>query len=180
MLPGSHPTRGRISDLGIPMNPEIEWDKHGAYITMAGFRTSLTVKRPALGRRGHSRGAGPQRPMSDGVALGNPRRSSRRWQSRRSLARRSSRLFGLRSRSAPRVPYARSCRRPAEQAERRAAHVEAQAKLNGFTTLSNPARRFASRPRLRGTRPNSQAGFIRNWRAQGDSNPCFRRERATS
>jgi site-specific DNA recombinase len=23
-------------------------------------------------------------------------------------------------------------------------------------------------------------GFMRNWRAQGDSNPCFRRERATS
>jgi hypothetical protein len=58
--------------------------------------------------------------------------------------------------------YARSCRRPAEQAERSATHVapaEAQAKLNGFTTLSKPARRFASRPRLRGTRRESAGGL---------------------
>ena len=27
---------------------------------------------------------------------------------------------------------------------------------------------------------NGVRGFIRKWRAQGDSNPCFRRERATS
>ena len=63
-----------------------------------------------------------------------------------------------------------------KQTERRAVHAAAEAKLNGFTTRLKTARRvdLGLRPRKAGTRRPS---LVRNWRSQGESNPCFRRER---